>query len=121
MSRPAPSFSASTFSASVGGGDIFLGSKAASSAFAALRMSGSFSAWSVGMKLVSDSTRDTSGNDAGIAERGRQHLDRIRIVCRVAAEIEISRDRFCFWIAQIDRVEVETEPIEQRQTGDHHD
>ncbi len=65
--------------------------------------------------------RQAAGNGAAIAERGRQYLDGIRIGVGVAAEIKIGRNRFRFWIAQIDRVEVKTEPIEQRQAGDHHD
>ena len=79
------------------------------------------------MKLDSVMTRATSGTfDSraamafGLAERRRQHLDRVGVGVRIAAEIEIGRDRFRLRVAQIDRIEVEPQPIEQRQAGDHH-
>ena len=48
----------------------------------------------------------------------RQHVDGVGAGVRVLAQIEEGRDRFHLRIAQVDRVEVELQEIEQRQAGD---
>ena len=51
-------------------------------------------------------------------DRWHQHLGGVRAHVRVAAQVEIGRDRFDLGAAQIDRIEIETQMREQRQAGD---
>ena len=48
-----------------------------------------------------------------------QHVDGIGARIRILAQIEIGGDRFHFRVAQMDRVEIETQEVKQRQSGDH--
>ena len=58
------------------------------------------------------------GHLVGRLDRGREHVDRIRPGGGIAPQVEIGRDQFDFGTAEIHRVEIEAEEIEQRQAGD---
>ena len=91
-------------------------------------MAASLGCWSSGMKLSIVFTLATCGSLESFSEIGLgrlpvrgQHVDRSRADGRIAAQVEEGRDRFHLRAAQIDRVEIELQPIEQRQAGCHHE
>ena len=79
------------------------------------------------MKNDSVVARETSGSfdtfaaiGVGGLEIGRQHFERVDIGGGVLLQIEIGRDRLGVGIAQVERVEVEAQPIERGQQDDDH-
>ena len=58
------------------------------------------------------------GGRLRLSKRGGKYLDAVGIGVRVLAEIEIGRIDFRAGIAQVDRIEVELQPVEKRQAGD---
>ena len=81
--------------------------------------------WSSGMKVSSVMTRLTSGilrSRSAVCRRvieiGREHVDGVRAGVRIVAQIEEGRDQFDLRAAQIDRVEVKLQIVEQRQPAE---
>ena len=57
----------------------------------------------------------------GGLQRRREHLDVIEAVVGIVLQRQIGRDRFGMGAAQIDRIEIKSQPIQQRQSGGDHD
>ena len=58
------------------------------------------------------------GHLIGRGQRRLQHLDVVGAAVRIVLQLKIGRDRLGLGAAQIDRIEIEPQPIEQRQSPD---